>query len=166
MPNRTLRYVVLLLALTATGCNGKSSGIVGKWHVCGNPDPGYVEFFSDGKVAAGGQFGQYRMVGNELQESVGLIPFEKSIVVSFPDAEHMDWEIVTQAGQNGTPQTTIVRFERIRGYGIAPGPNHRPAAEGLGADNQRFSPSPAEATKGPGQLRQGSRADRAASPVV
>lgn len=133
--------VVLLLTIGIfTLWPRNSAKIVGKWRPVGGDSNQFFEFFADGKMTQGpngqGMLVEYSLSGNELtigpnDQNTSNIRTSTKTVVSFPDADHMDWTTeYTMAGEprprdsgrdSGTPSKAethvvkqVVRFERIK----------------------------------------------------
>jgi hypothetical protein len=119
--------LLALLLFALIGVSGNAAKIIGRWRSVGGDSSGFIEFFADGKMIEGDSDGQlvgYRFSGNRLEIGdvfpVGIEP--PKIVVSFPDAEHMDWIIehkgkgpaVTKDKAAAETRKRTVRFERVK----------------------------------------------------
>jgi hypothetical protein len=97
------------------------------WRPVGEDSKQFVEFFADGKMTEGpnarGEFVEYALSGNEL--TIGSKdhkppsgPFSGKTVVSFSDADHMDWTTESKYTDAMTKEEKVakctVRFERIK----------------------------------------------------
>ena len=121
---RSLPFLCLLVSLLLlSGCSKKS--IVGKWRSTDARKTERIEFFADGKMTEDNMRGilmEYSLDGGRLtigpkdKPPVGIRP-EKPLV-SFPDADHMDWTTERKYTDPTTKEEKVfketVRFERIK----------------------------------------------------